>query len=98
MTIANLNHMEVDGNDWQQWKARIWNSMADRFGYPGLAPLEQWMLRSQKEKRCINCGDPTTASTESVLIKSVRLYYHCPKCQALYDNDREGAGSAKGEA
>ena len=26
-----LQHMEVSGNDWEQWRARIWNQMADGF-------------------------------------------------------------------
>ena len=25
MTIYNPQHMEVSGNDWEQWRAHIWN-------------------------------------------------------------------------
>ena len=67
-----LQHMEVSGNDWEQWRARIWNQMADGFrAYPGLAPLEQWMRRSKKEKRCIECGELGTVKQESVIVASV---------------------------
>lgn len=78
-----LHHMTVDGNEWQQWKARIWNQIADMMqGPPGLAPLEQWMRRSAKEKRCVDCGAPGTVKEESVLIKAVSHYYHCDDCAA----------------
>ena len=73
------------GNDWQRWKIRMDNQMRRQFTHPGLAPLEQFMIRSQREKRCIDCGEPSTDFQESILIKSVKGYYHCTDCQALYD-------------
>lgn len=77
---AVLNHMPVEGNDWEQWKARVWNVMADRFGHPGLAPLEQWTWRSNRERRCIDCGEPGTVRQESGLIKVVSHYWFCDGC------------------
>ena len=73
------------GNSWVRWKIKIDNQMTRQFTHPGLAPLEQFMIRSQREKRCIDCGEPSTDFQESILIKSVKGYYHCPDCQALYD-------------
>ena len=83
-------HMPIDDecNEWQQWKARMWNQLADGIrSHPGMAALEQWMIRSQREKRCIDCGEPCTKEHfhQSILIKCVKGYYHCPECQALYD-------------
>lgn len=81
----SLYQMPVEGNEWEQWKARIWNAMSARF-YPGLAALEQYMLRSQEEKRCVECGEAGTAKQESVLIKSVSHYYFCDDCDAYWRN------------
>ncbi|KKL47774.1 hypothetical protein LCGC14_2332150 [marine sediment metagenome] len=78
------DEMPVTGNQWEQWRARIWNAIAARVGYPGLAPLEQWMLRSRKEKRCIQCGNPGTVQQESVLIASVDHYFMCGPCDAYH--------------
>ena len=89
--FAILHHMPVEGSDWEQWKARIWNQIADGLhGYPGLAPLEQWMWRSQKERRCIDCGSP--GEVEQVgggLIASVRSYWMCQPCHDWHE--RKGA-------
>lgn len=76
-----IHTMPVEGNAWEQWKARVWNQMAERFNaYPGLAPLEQWTWRSFKEKRCIECGDPGTERQQSHLIKVVDHYWMCAEC------------------
>jgi hypothetical protein len=83
--IADLQHMPVAGNDWEQWRARIWNQIADGFqGHPGLAPLEQWMRRSHKEKRCIECGDPGTIQQDSIIVASVDSYFLCQPCDTYY--------------
>ena len=80
-TFRKLYHMDVDGNDWEQWRARIWNQLASGLrGYPGLAPLEQWMLRSAKERRCVQCGEPGEVEEDSVLVASVRRYWLCGSC------------------
>jgi hypothetical protein len=70
--------------DWYTWKDRIWTSMEARFGYPGLAPLEQYMLRSAKEQRCVECGDPGTQQQASVLVASVKHYWMCDDCDTYW--------------
>lgn len=76
-----LLFMEVDGNEWQQWKARVWNQIAASIqGHPGLAPLEQWMRRSAKEKRCIECGKPGQVREESIIVACVSHYWMCDEC------------------
>ena len=75
-------------DEWADWRGRIWDSMEARFGYPGLAPLEQYMLRSRKERRCVECGDPGTARQESILIKSVSHYFMCADCDQHYNGDQ----------
>ena len=68
-------------SDWQRWKENIWDQMVRHFHcYPGLAPLEQWILRSNREKRCVECGEPGTVRQESVLIKVVDHYWMCAEC------------------
>ncbi len=85
MVTANIDHMPIEGNDWQQWRARIWNQIADAFGtYPGLAPLEQWMLRSKRERRCVDCGEPGSVWEQSVIVASVRHYWLCAGCDRYY--------------
>jgi len=71
----------AEGNEWEQWKMRVWNQMARHFGHhPGLAPLEQWMRRSRKERRCIICGEPGVKEVKSVLIACVPSYWTCAEC------------------
>lgn len=77
--------MPVEGNDWEQWKARVWNALVARFGYPGLAPLEQWIVRSYKERRCVECGAPGTHQHESVLVKVVPHYWMCDDCHKYWE-------------
>jgi len=73
--------MIAEGNAWEQWKMRLWNQMVREFHtYPGLAPLEQWMRRSHKERRCLNCGEPGTNEVKSLLIACVRSYWLCAAC------------------
>ena len=80
-TFRKLYHMEVSGNEWEQWRARVWNQLASGLrGYPGLAPVEQWMLRSRKERRCVQCGEPGAEEQDSMLIASVRSYWLCAEC------------------
>lgn len=73
-------YQSVEGNDWEQWKARMFNQMVDQFGSPGFAPLEQYTLRSKKEKRCIECGAAGTVQQKSILIKCVSHYWMCDSC------------------
>ena len=75
----------LTGNEWQQWCQRMWNQIA-RGGYPGLAPLEQYMRRSLKEKRCIDCGEPGTVYQESVIVPAVAGYYFCPDCAHYWEH------------
>ena len=75
----------IEGNEWEQWRARIFNQMIHQFGNPGLAPLEQFMLRSRKEKRCIECGEPGEVSYKSVIIASVGIYWMCLPCAASWE-------------
>jgi hypothetical protein len=65
---------------WQEWKDLVWSSMTERFGYPGLAALEQYMHRSAYEKRCVECGDPGVAEQESQIIASIKTYWFCQEC------------------
>ena len=85
--VNGVVQQREEGNDWERWKIRMYNQMARQFTHPGLAPLEQYMIRSQREKRCIDCGDPCSPDRfmDSVLVKSVKGYYHCAECEALYD-------------
>ena len=78
------DEMPVTGNEWEQWRAHIWNTIAARVGYPGLAPLEQWMLRSRKERRCIQCGEAGTVPHDSKLVASVDHYFMCGPCDAYH--------------
>ena len=73
---------------WAEWKDAIWNQMADRFGHPGLAPLEQYMIRSEREKRCVDCGEPGTISKASVIIPRVKTYWMCDDCNAYWEAKR----------
>lgn len=70
--------------EWRQWREAIWNLMEKHLGYPGLGPLEQYMLRSKREKRCIDCGKPGTMYQQSVLIKCVDHYWMCDDCDAYW--------------
>lgn len=73
--------------EWYAWKTAIWDSMAARFGYPGLAPLEQYMLRSQKEQRCVECGLPGTqpqGRSAYSLVQAVKCYWFCDECAAYW--------------
>ena len=67
--------------EWQGWSDRLWDAMEARFGYPGLAHLEQLMHRSGKEKRCCRCGDRGEfLQTGGGLVPSVKAYYFCADC------------------
>jgi hypothetical protein len=70
--------------EWQRWADKLWDAMEARFGYPGLAHLEQKMFRSAKEHRCCNCGDAGDIPQTSHLIASVKVYYFCPACDAYW--------------
>jgi hypothetical protein len=52
----------------------------------GMVELEQRMLRSRKNKACIECDAPGTARQESVLIKSVSHYWFCEDCDTYWKN------------
>ena len=84
--FRQLYHMPVEGTDWQQWRARMWNQIADRVrGHPRLSPLEQWMLRSRKEQRCVECGEEGTIKClGSPLVPSVSHYFMCQECDTYY--------------
>jgi hypothetical protein len=69
---------------WAEWREAIWDSMERRFGYPGLAPLEQYMLRSRKERRCVECGAPGTVEHRSHIVASVDTYWMCAGCDAYW--------------
>ena len=78
--------------EWQQWHDQLWESMTERFGYPGLAHLEQLMIRSRREKRCVDCGAAgTSRQTGGGLVKSVDHYYFCDDCAAYWDDVKEQA-------
>ena len=90
MTTSDLERplyqMPVEGNECEQWKARMWNQMFVQFkGYPGLAPLEQWTRLSHREQRCVECGAAGTVRQESFLIKSVSHYYFCGECAEYWE-------------
>ena len=70
---------------WSEWKAAIWTSMERDFGYPGLAPLEQYMHRSKKEKRCVECGEPGTERHTSHIVASVPFFWMCPECHTYWE-------------
>lgn len=79
--------------EWQTWREGIWNVMVERFnGHPGLAPLEQYMLRSRKEKRCVDCGELGTVEHKSVIVPSVSHYYMCAECDDYY-NEKVGGNT-----
>ena len=78
-------HIEASGNVWEQCRTRSWNLTGEGFrAYPGPAPLEQWMRRSKKEKRCIECGELGTVKQESVIVASVDHYYLCEPCDTYF--------------
>ena len=78
-------------NDWQQWKDKIWDSMTAAYGYCGLAILEQYTVRSNKEGRCIECGAKGTHKQKSHLIRSVDHYWFCDECAAYWEKrEKEG--------
>ena len=85
--VDGIVQQTEEGNDWQRWKIRMYNQLARQFERPQLSALEQYMKRSFKEKRCIDCGDSCGPDhfMESILIKSVQGYYSCPECMASYD-------------
>lgn len=89
MSKEHLHHylMPVEGTEWEQWKARIWNQLYLMLqGNPGLSALEQWTRRSAKEKRCVECGEHTDNKIEGGgLIKSVAFYFMCPECVSYYE-------------
>jgi hypothetical protein len=73
-------------SEWQAWKERMWDQLVHQF-YPdhGLCAQEQYTRRSQRERRCIECGEPGTVKQESVLIKAVSHYYLCDACNAYWE-------------
>lgn len=73
-------YQPVEGNEWEQWKARVFNQMVEQFGNPGLVPLEQHMWRSKRERRCIECGGPPDVEFKSIIIAVVSHYYMCQSC------------------
>lgn len=73
-----------DAQTWQEWSDALWDAMERRYGYPGLAHLEQKMLRSKREQRCVECGDAGTEQQESTLIASVSHYWMCADCDSYW--------------
>jgi hypothetical protein len=69
---------------WREWKTRIHESMQEHLGFrPGLAVLEQHLIRSAAEQRCVDCGAPGTVPqdrTPHSLVKSVQRYWFCQSC------------------
>lgn len=67
----------------------MWNQLEAQYGYPGLAALEQYMWRSHKETRCVECGDPGTAKQERSrvsLVQSIPFYWMCGDCAEYWRN------------
>lgn len=80
-----------DTDEWAAWSQRVWDTLAARFDRPHMAYLEQRMMRSQREQRCVQCGDAGTVREDSgphSLIHSVSHYWLCADCDAYY-NERE---------
>jgi hypothetical protein len=63
----------------------MWRNMERAYGRPGLAFLEQKILRSVAEKRCASCGAPGTVLQRSGLVRVVRAYWMCQPCHAHYE-------------
>ena len=71
--------------DWQLWREDMWDRMVRQFWpHHGMPTLEQYTIRSRREKRCIECGEPGTVKEESVLIKAVPYYWFCDECAAYW--------------
>jgi hypothetical protein len=73
---------------WREWKARIHESMQEHLGFrPGLAVLEQHMIRCAAEQRCVDCGGRGTVPqdrTPHSLVKSVQRYWFCDDCDEYW--------------
>jgi hypothetical protein len=54
----------------------------------GMACTEQYLWRSGKERRCVECGDPGTVQFKSELIASVASYWLWAECNAWYEHKR----------
>lgn len=84
MTAAKRKSPKGWTEPWREWKDKIHDSMQAHLGFrPGLAVLEQHMIRSEVEQRCIECGEPGTVAqerTEHSLVKSVARYWFCQSC------------------
>lgn len=78
-------YQPVKGNEWEQWKARMWNTLVDQFGYPGFTALEQYMRRSKREQRCIECGAPGTVKHTSYIVAAVPHYWMCQSCHDYWE-------------
>ena len=88
--VDGVPQQREEGNDWQRWMVRMSNQIWRRTGgtpLTNMCVLEQYYTRSQREKRCYNCGEPCGKDRfyQSILIKVVKGYYHCPECRASYD-------------
>jgi hypothetical protein len=67
--------------NWGEWKESVWTTLERQGYYPGLIALEQYMRRSQSDKRCVDCGERGTVRQESGgLVPSVSFYYFCQEC------------------
>lgn len=70
---------------WHEWKDALYERCYSRFPKDGgMVAQEQLTLRSNHEKRCIDCGAPGSIQKVSVLIKSVPCYYFCDGCEAYW--------------
>lgn len=75
---------------WQDWRNKVWRTLAREFEYPGMIAFEQWALRSKKEKRCIDCGKPgIVEQPRSKFVGSVSHYWMCQECHDYWQSKKD---------
>ena len=60
------------------------NRLWDQGHIRGLVMFEQRVLRSAKQRECIECGDPGTQKQECILVAVVPFYWMCDDCDAYW--------------
>jgi len=78
---------------WETWKEKVWESMkglGPHGGLAGLAAFEQYALRSNAEKRCIDCGAPGVVKVEAgKYCQAVKHYWVCQNCHDFWQRKKE---------
>lgn len=89
--------------EWLTWsegiRRQIEGPLRDRLRLAQLSVLEQRMLRSKAEQRCIECGLPGVERLEGGgLVQSVDHYWFCAECDKYWRRRAESEQRPVGRA